>query len=169
MDLKAVVIPGEAPESDDDSVNVTTGLGFPTKPTRKPCGIIISGEAPESDDDGTTSLSSISGAVEATVCLPYAEAKVHKSGRRSCKYNSLLHKKLRESHQALDKDLTETCDSIVSRGIQELTATNRQLLRSELTLQEAASQLREASNRLKKAANSLYHITDANFFNSIII
>lgn len=24
MDLKAVVIPGEAPESDDDSVNVTT-------------------------------------------------------------------------------------------------------------------------------------------------
>ncbi|XP_046484819.1 biogenesis of lysosome-related organelles complex 1 subunit 3 [Neodiprion pinetum] len=169
MDLKAVVVPGEAPESDDESVNVTTGPGFQPKRILNPCGTIIPGEAPESDDDGTTSLSSISGAVEAIVCPPYTEARVHKSNRHTYKYNSLLHKKLRDCHQMLDKDLTEICESVIGKNIQELTSANRQLLRSELTLQEAASQLRDASVRSKNVANALLNVTEANFFHSIKI
>lgn len=61
----------------------------------------------------------------------------------------------------------ETCDSVVAKGVQDLTATNRSLLRSELTLQEAASQLREASNRSKDVANALLRVTDSDFFHSI--
>jgi len=42
-----------------------------------------------------TSLSSVSGAVDAIVC-PYTDLKISKSRKSSIKYNSLLHKKLRK-------------------------------------------------------------------------
>lgn len=81
------------------------------------CGTIISGEAPESDDGefikwfcwqnlnnveifllllDLTSLSSISGAMDAMACPPYTDLKISKSKKSSIKYNSLLHKKLRK-------------------------------------------------------------------------
>jgi hypothetical protein len=43
-----------------------------------------------------TSLSSISGAVDAIACPPYTDLKIQKSKKSSIKYNSLLHKKLRK-------------------------------------------------------------------------
>jgi len=41
-----------------------------------------------------TSLSSVSGAVDAMACPPYTDFKIPKSKKSSIKYNSLLHKKL---------------------------------------------------------------------------
>ncbi|XP_015609709.1 uncharacterized protein LOC107274749 [Cephus cinctus] len=166
MDHKAVVISGEAPESDDETVNIATGMGFPSMRTPNPCGTIISGEAPESDDDGT-SLSSVSGAVDATVCPPYSDVKIPKSKKSCIKYNSLLHKKLRECNEALDRDVTELSGDMITAGVKELTAVNRQLLRSEFTLQEAACQLRNASNRLRDTTNDLIQLIDANFLHSV--
>ncbi|XP_012280683.1 uncharacterized protein LOC105699869 isoform X1 [Orussus abietinus] len=168
MDLKAVVISGEAPESDDESVNIATGIGFPALRGPNSCGTIITGEAPESDDDGT-SLSSVSGAVEATACPPYTEIKPRKSKKNYIKYNSLLHKKLHECNEALDRNVLELSEGTFAAGIQQLAAVNRQLLRSELTLQEAACQLRNASNRSRDVSNALIQLADTDFLHSIKI
>ncbi|XP_003696915.1 uncharacterized protein LOC100867416 [Apis florea] len=164
MDLKAVVVSGEAPESDDDSASIVTGIGFPFVRTPNYCGTIISGEAPESDDDGT-SLSSVSGAVDAMTCIP--EMKIPKSKKCSIKYNSLLHKKLHECNETLDKDLIQMVDGTIGVATQELTTVNKQLLRSELILQEAVSQLRSACNRTKDASNTLLQLINENFISSI--
>ncbi|XP_053974658.1 uncharacterized protein LOC128874207 [Hylaeus volcanicus] len=166
MDLKAVVVSGEAPESDDDNTNITTGIGFPSVRSPNHCGTIISGEAPESDDDGT-SLSSISGAVDAIACMPYADIKIPKSKKYSIKYNSLLHKKLHECNETLDKDLMQMTEETIGTAVQELSSINRQLLRSELILQEAVCHLRSAGNRTKDASSVLHQLVDANFLHSI--
>ena len=166
MDLKAVVVSGEAPESDDDSANIVSAMGFPSLRTPNYCGTIISGEAPESDDDGT-SLSSVSGAVDAMACMPYTDIKIPKSKKSSIRYNSLLHKKLHECNETLDKDLMQMTEGTICTGVQELSGVNRQLLRSEFILQEAVCQLRSACNRTKEASNALHQIIDANFLHSI--
>lgn len=164
MDLKAVVVSGEAPESDDDSASIVTGMGFPFIRAPNYCGTIISGEAPESDDDGT-SISSISGAVDAMTCMP--EVKIPKSKKCSIKYNSLLHKKLHECNETLDKDLVQMVDGTIGNATQELSTVNKQLLRNELILQEAASQLRSAGNRVRDTSNALHQLIDGNFISSI--
>ncbi|XP_033211010.1 biogenesis of lysosome-related organelles complex 1 subunit 3 [Belonocnema kinseyi] len=166
MDSKAVVISGEASESDDECVNVNTGTRFSALLENNACGTIISGEAQESDDD-EGSLSSLSGAIDATVCPSYTEAKVSKSRKDYVKYNSLLHYKLYECNMALDNNVQRTIQGTITAGIQELSTINRQLLKSELILQEAACQLRNASNRTANASNSLLQVMDFNFLHSI--
>lgn len=163
MDSKAVVISGEASESDDESGQITTGIGFPVLNT---CGTIISGEAQESDDDDG-SMSSLSSAIDAAVCPSYTEAKISKTKKSYVKYNSLLHFKLYECNIALDNDVQRTIQNVITTGIQELSTANRQLLKSELILQEAACQLRNASNRTANASNSLLQLLDLNFLHSI--
>ncbi|XP_043466144.1 biogenesis of lysosome-related organelles complex 1 subunit 3 [Leptopilina heterotoma] len=163
MDSKAVVISGEASESDDEVGHITTGIGFPTLNT---CGTIITGEAQESDDD-EASLSSLSSAIDAAVCPSYTEAKVPKQKKSYIKYNSLLHFKLYECNIALDNDVQRTVQNLITTGIQELSIANRQLLKSELILQEAACQLRNASNRTANASNSLLQLLDLNFLHTI--
>ncbi|KAI4488153.1 hypothetical protein M0804_005001 [Polistes exclamans] len=166
MDLKAVVVSGEASESDDDTANVITGIGFPSVHTPNYCGTIVTGEAPESDED-VTSLSSISGAVDAMTCPPYTEIKTLKSKKSCVKYNSLLHKKLRECNETLDKDIIQMTEGTVVNGVQELSTVNKQLLRSELVLQEAVCQLRNASIKSKNASNALYELINNQFLHSI--
>ncbi|XP_076620235.1 uncharacterized protein LOC143341290 [Colletes latitarsis] len=168
MDLKAIVVSGEAPESDDENTNIATVMGFPSMRNTNYCGTIISGEAPESDDDGT-SLSSISGAVDAMACMPYAEIKIPKSIKSSIKYNSLLHKKLHNCNETLDKDFMQMTEETIGTAVQELSSVNRQLLRSELILQEAVCQLRSAGNRTKDTSNALHQLIDVNFIHSIKI
>ncbi|KOX69726.1 hypothetical protein WN51_05010 [Melipona quadrifasciata] len=164
MDLKAVVVSGEASESDDDATSIVTGTGFPFVRAPNYCGTIISGEAPESDDDGT-SISSVSGAVDAMTCIP--EMKIPKSKKCSIKYNSLLHKKLHECNETLDKDIIQLIDGTIGNATQELSTVNKQLLRSELILQEAISQLRSACNRSKDTSNVLSQLIDGNIISSI--
>ncbi|KAH0951409.1 hypothetical protein HN011_008545 [Eciton burchellii] len=169
MDLKATVVFGEAPESDDDTSSIVTDLGFLTMRTPSTyCGTIISGEAPESDDD-LTSLSSISGAVDAIACPPYTDLKIQKSKKSSIKYNSLLHKKLHECNETLDKDILQMTEGMITTSMQELSTVNRQLLRSELILQEAVCQLRNASSRIKDASKTLRQLINDNFLHSIKI
>ncbi|KOC59287.1 hypothetical protein WH47_11473 [Habropoda laboriosa] len=164
MDPKAVVVSGEAPESDEDNASIVSGMGFPPIRTSNYCGTIISGEAPESDDDGI-SLSSVSGAVDAMTCMP--EMKIPKSKKHCIKYNSLLHKKLHECNETLDKDLTQMVEGTIGTATQELSTVNKQLLKSELILQEAVCQLRNTCNRSRDASNTLQQLIDGNFLSSI--
>lgn len=58
-------------------------------------------------------------------------------------------------------------DGTIGVATQELTTVNKQLLRSELILQEAVSQLRSACNRTKDASNTLLQLINENFVSSI--
>lgn len=55
----------------------------------------------------------------------------------------------------------------IGNAVQELSTVNRQLLRSELVVQEAVCQLRNAHMRTKDALNALHQLIDANFLHSI--
>ena len=68
---------------------------------------------------------------------------------------------------ALDNDVQRTIQGTITAGIEKLSTVNRQLLKSELVLQEAACQLRNASNRTANASNSLLQLIDFNFLQSI--
>ena len=67
----------------------------------------------------------------------------------------------------LDNDVQRMIQGTISTGLQELLTVNRQLLKSELVLQEAACQLRNASNRAANASNSLQQLLSLNFLQSI--
>ncbi|CAK9804996.1 hypothetical protein ANTQUA_LOCUS4324 [Anthophora quadrimaculata] len=164
MDLKAVVVSGEAPESDEDNASIVSGMGFPSIRTSNYCGTIISGEAPESDDDGV-SLSSVSGAVDAMTCMP--EMKIPKSKKHIIKYNSLLHRKLYESNQTLEEDLMQVTLGKFHDATQKLSTINKDLLKSELIIQEAVCQINTNSNRLRDTLNVLNWLLDKKFLSSI--
>ncbi|XP_043280479.1 uncharacterized protein [Venturia canescens] len=168
MDIRAVIVPGEAPESDDDTVGVSTGTKFAIAQERHASGTIISGEATESDDDGM-SWSSASAAIDVTACPPYSDTQRSHSNKSFIKYNSLLHKKLHECNESLSRNVVRLSEGTISQGIQELMAVNRQLVKSESTVQESACQLRNASNQWRNASNALFQLIDANFLSSIKI
>ncbi|XP_008544051.1 uncharacterized protein LOC130666267 [Microplitis mediator] len=165
MDTKAIVVPGEAPESDEETHEIP--IGFTFKYIKNTSGKIISGEATESDDDGA-SWSSVSAAIDATTCPPYMDIK-STSKKSSIKYNSLLHKKLHECNESLRTDIVGLTEGTINAGIQELMGINKQLVKSELTVQEAACQLRNASARWNEASSALFQLIDANFLNTIKI
>lgn len=72
-----------------------------------------------------------------------------------------------ECNETLDKDIIQITEGTVINDVQELSAVNRQLLRSELVLQEAVCQLRNASNKSKNASNALYELINTRFLHSI--
>ncbi|KAG8040616.1 hypothetical protein G9C98_002612 [Cotesia typhae] len=123
MDTKAIVVPGEAPESDEETHEIP--IGFTFKYIKNTSGKIISGEATESDDD--------------------------------------------ECNESLRTDLLSLTEGTINAGIQELMGINKQLVKSELTVQEAACQLRNASARWNEASSALFQLIDANFLNTIKI
>ncbi|XP_034937169.1 uncharacterized protein Blos3 [Chelonus insularis] len=164
MNTKAIVIPGEAPESDEETREIP--IGFTFKYMKNNAGKIISGEATESDDDGA-SWSSASAAFEVTTCPPYMDTRLPSSKRNVIKYNSLLHKKLYECNESLRTNVISVAEDTITNGVQELMGINKQLVKSELTVQEAACQLRNASARWNEASSSLFQLIDTNFLNTI--
>lgn len=67
----------------------------------------------------------------------------------------------------MDKDILQMTEGVIAASVQELSAVNRQLLRSELVLQEAVCQLRNATARVKDASNALHQLIDDDFLHSI--
>ncbi|XP_058808267.1 uncharacterized protein LOC131673908 [Phymastichus coffea] len=168
MEAKAVIVSGEAPESDDESITVKTGITFPSLLAGNPCGTIIQGEAKESDDDNS-SINSVSYMMDPANCS-YVE--IHKGPKveRSCvKYNSLLHKKLRECNKTLDRDIRELISTTVTHAVEELNETNRQLLKSELVLQETVGKFQTSASQFEEILNQLFSIADEEYFDSIIV
>lgn len=161
-----MIVSGEAPESDDETTIVKPGLSFPSLLVSNPCGTIIQGEARESDDD-TSSVNSVGYMIDPATCS-YVET--HKGPRveKSCvKYNSLLHKKLRECNKALDRDIRELVSTTVTNAVEELNETNRQLLKSELVLQETVGKFQTSANQFEEILNHLFSIADEEYFDSV--
>ncbi|XP_014216619.1 uncharacterized protein LOC106645294 [Copidosoma floridanum] len=164
MANKAVIISGEAPESDDESISGITGLGFPLILASNSCGTMIQGEAKESDDE-TNSVSSSNYVMNPTTCS--AEIKSRKSEKSYVKYNSLLHKKLRECNKSLDKNIKELISTTISNGMEELAETNKQLVKSELVLQETVCKLQTAAIRFEDTLNNLAEILDEGYLKHV--
>jgi len=164
MENKAVIISGEAPESDEESVSVKTGIVFPSILTSNSCGTMIQGEARESDDE-TISVSSSNYIMDPTTCS--AEIKSHRSERSCVKYNSLLHKKLRECNKSLDKNIKELISTTISNGMEEMTEANKQLVKSELVLQETVCKLQSAAIQFEDTLNNLAELLDEGYFKNV--
>lgn len=167
METKAVIISGEAPESDEESIGVKTGIGFPLLLASNSCGTIIQGEARESDDENN-SVSSASYAVDPSTCS-YTEVRGNKSEKSCVKYNSLLHKKLRECNKSLDRNIRDLLTTTISNAMEELTDINKQLLKSELVLQETVSKFQASSNQFEETFNTLNQILEEDFLSTLKI
>lgn len=158
MTSKSYVVLGEAPESDseeeiDSSVTIKASV-------KKSKGKIIGGEAPESDEEScvdTGSLESVSSALSAS-SLPSLTGE-KKSGKKN---QSLLTKKLYERNQSLFKNLNEFVSQTAANAASELNATDQQLLKCQVQLQEATDILKILNlnlNNLSINANSLLSIS----------
>ncbi|KAL7306549.1 uncharacterized protein LOC106657522 [Trichogramma pretiosum] len=163
---KAVIVSGEAPESDDE-VTIRAGMSFPTMLVQNTCGT-IQGEALESDDENN-SVSSVGYAVDPSTCSYTSEVRVHKVEKSCVKYNSLLHRKLRDCNKSLDRNIRELMTTTVNNAVEQLVDTNKQLVKSELTLQEAVCKMQESANNFEQALRSLQRTLDEDYFHNIKI
>ncbi|XP_031785108.1 uncharacterized protein LOC116417221 [Nasonia vitripennis] len=167
METRAVIVSGEAPESDDEAavISVKTGMMFPSILVSNSCGTMIQGEARESDDENN-SVSSASYAIDPSTCS-YADLKGQRSEKSCVKYNSLLHKKLRECNKALDRNFKELLSTTITKSVDDLNDTNRQLLKSELVLQETVSKTRISATQFEDTLKSLSRIIDEDYFKNV--
>lgn len=72
-----------------------------------------------------------------------------------------------ESNESLRNDVLRLTEATITNGIHELITTNKQLIKSELTVQEAACQIRNASARWNEATIALSQLMDATFLSNI--
>ncbi|XP_011505639.1 PREDICTED: biogenesis of lysosome-related organelles complex 1 subunit 3 [Ceratosolen solmsi marchali] len=161
MESKAVIVSGEASESDEESINVKMGIPFPLLLASTSCGTMIQGEAGESDDENNGE--SNANYADTTTCS-YKDVKAHRSERSSVKYNSLLHKKLRDCNKSLDRNIREFFDNNISNGMAQLVDTNKQLLKSQFILQDTVSKFLVASTQFEDTLNTLENIVEEDFF-----
>ncbi|KAK3931785.1 Biogenesis of lysosome-related organelles complex 1 subunit 3 [Frankliniella fusca] len=209
MEGKLNIVPGEAPESDDEEAGGEphiTGLQ----------GTAIMGEAPESssseaeDVDGcergkvtqvsalniefqnvlkqskqriphysnfcsqilvfTTavgSVGSVSSAASAFSLLSPLKESLPSVSKEDAKYGSLLHKKLRERNSSLRRSVEDFIHSSVGTAARDLNSIDQHLLKSQVTLQEAATSLRILQSNLSHIHSKLSSITSSTYLPSI--
>uniref|UniRef100_A0A1B6D9A1 Biogenesis of lysosome-related organelles complex 1 subunit 3 n=1 Tax=Clastoptera arizonana TaxID=38151 RepID=A0A1B6D9A1_9HEMI len=150
MDMKSVIM-GEAPESDEEEQRPLAEVvgkinQFPVQ------GIVVAGEASESENDSEDSCSTAS---EAFYSKSGAVQNHIEDDYISVKYDSLLHKKLRESNVSLYKSICEHNQQCFSNTTRLLNKINQQLLISQVEVQDAASASRKALSNLQKVDASL--------------
>ncbi|PSN37408.1 hypothetical protein C0J52_16317 [Blattella germanica] len=171
MERKPYIVLGEAPESDsEEEVNVSAVKGAQGKqlvPTN-PKGTIVAGEAPESDEeheDDAGSVSSISSAASVssltsiTSGLKRSKASAKAKKSEDVKYNSLLHKRLRDRNISLQKNIYDFAHQSVVTAARDLNTMNQQLLRSQVQLQEAATAMRVLQGHLAQLESKLAAVT----------
>lgn len=173
MESKLNIVPGEAPESDDEEIGGgarTTGLQ----------GTAVMGEAPESssseadDADGDERLDSVQSVSSAASVLsllspikdPLKDSSLSNS-KDETKYNSLLHKKLRERNASLRRSVEDYIHQSVGTAARDLNSIDQHLLKSQVTLQEAATSLRILQSNLSHIHSKLSSITSSTYLPSI--
>ncbi|XP_066994157.1 biogenesis of lysosome-related organelles complex 1 subunit 3 [Anabrus simplex] len=180
MERKQYVVIGEAPESDsEEEVNVSTGVSVLQNKQRcgnsNSQGIIVVGEAPESDEEceeDIVSVSSVSSAasVSSTPTLSAStKNKISENSKDGAKYNTLLHKKLRERNISLHRNISEFIHNTTAAAARELNTTNQQLLRSQVQLQEAATSLHVFQTHLQQLSSKLAAVRSMSYLPRIHI
>ncbi|KAG8227034.1 hypothetical protein J437_LFUL013821 [Ladona fulva] len=160
MESKPRVVAGEAPESDSEEEIKSKVQDTKGNTLTNPQGIVVAGEAPESDEENEDAGSVSSCASVASASSSASQNVKQASGRRSKgnegpKYNSLLHKKLRERNISLHRNILELTSNTIHNATKELNGINQGLLRSQVTLQEAATSLHLLLSMATKLKDSL--------------
>lgn len=166
MENTKFVVMGEASESDEENVVISVA----EQKSGVVQGVIVAGEATESEDESEESYSeaseafySRSGATRNNVDNMEVDTVVIP------KYNTLLHKKLRERNALLRRAIREHSRQCLTNASRMLNTTNQQLLASQVELQDAAAALRKAVNNLNKIDASLETIVLTSYLPSINI
>ncbi|CAD7081525.1 unnamed protein product [Hermetia illucens] len=151
------VITGEAPESDEESIdndkaNSTSGYGT-----------AVNGEALESDDEV------VSYAAKSRRKPEQSAPELKRSPQRNHLNNSILQKKLCDSNAKLWKDLNDCLYSTIFAASKELLNADQQLLKSQVTLQSISYNFKIAEASTKQILTKTKDIISGNFIPPINI
>ncbi|CAH0559700.1 unnamed protein product [Brassicogethes aeneus] len=154
---KPVVISGEASETDsEDDVKI-----IPEKNMAMSVhGAVINGEDSESENENDGSICS-------------AESALNQSNLnedlKPVKYDSLLHQKLKECNIKLREDMESQCDHVIEEAAKSLNTIDQQLLRSQVTLQNAATAIKSLGATSLSLKNKLQSLLSAKFLPNITV
>jgi hypothetical protein len=109
--------------------------------------VVYIGEAPESDEeDFEVNFNSIFPESPPSPSLDTGdEVKLKRSSKVNPKYDTLLHRKLREKNEKLKEELINIACQPYLNGSREIQSLTHQLIRSQKTVQEISSNLRKLS------------------------
>ncbi|KAG5891471.1 hypothetical protein JTB14_004414 [Gonioctena quinquepunctata] len=151
---KPVIICGEASETDsedDSNLNLNNAM------TKSVQGAIITGEDSESENDIETTTAST---VSAWKQMPQ---------EKNDTYNSLFHQKLRECNGQLHNDIQHICQNTLNDANRNLNMIEQQLLRSQLTMQNAVTSLKTLSINSLTIKSKLHSLLSSNFLSNISV
>ncbi|ELU11323.1 hypothetical protein CAPTEDRAFT_226865 [Capitella teleta] len=153
---QTTVVSGEASESDDD--DIVTEKPAPPEANIS-VGVVFSGEVSESEDDDLTSPSNLlplqvdvmkqgdGETSDVTPSLPLSPTTAPP------KFDTLLHRKLRERHGALAEHICDSFAKEYSAGAQDLFAISHHMTKSQMAVQDI-------SHNLRLLTNDLFHLED---------
>ncbi|CAC5394495.1 BLOC1S3 [Mytilus coruscus] len=167
------VVVGEASESDDDEPSVQTQKKsledtVPIQSTAVTKAVVVSGEASESDEEIDTSqtkhlpplnVDNYSKADEDLIIvdpssIPGIE-KAHLYGHGMSKYDSLLHRKLRERNIAFRRHLVDSVHQVYLSSSKDLHNIRLQLHKTQGALNDVSHNMSLLTNDLFKLDNTL--------------
>nr|XP_022913188.1 uncharacterized protein LOC111424027 isoform X1 [Onthophagus taurus]XP_022913189.1 uncharacterized protein LOC111424027 isoform X1 [Onthophagus taurus]XP_022913190.1 uncharacterized protein LOC111424027 isoform X1 [Onthophagus taurus] len=146
MSNKAVIVSGEASETDSDDDIVRGVLEYSDVNTFQ--ASVIQGEDSESDQE---------------IATPKPNMIVIKDEYT----DSLLHKKLRESNLKLCGNINNLANGVLGQCHKTLSNVEQDLVKCQLTMQSAVSSLQNLTGNSNKIKNNLDGILSSSFLSSI--
>ncbi|XP_064462850.1 uncharacterized protein LOC135373695 [Ornithodoros turicata] len=133
---------------------------------------VVAGEASESDEDdatysGSTTDSRCSTSQAMSLDGSFSAASTGRRMTEPTRYNSLLHRKLRERNASLRKNLTEMACQPYQNATREITSITQSLIRSQQLVQEVSSTLRRLTNELFQLEDKVETVRHCNIIPDI--
>ncbi|XP_064618060.1 biogenesis of lysosome-related organelles complex 1 subunit 3-like [Liolophura sinensis] len=162
------VVEGEAPESDEDeevrqiSENSQSQNDTVSTPQRVRTGLVVAGEASESEEEEIDTRETVpplmvnkDGEGDGSRVLLREESHSPLLDRQAekPKYNTLLHKKLRERHAMFRRHLVASSAQMYLSASKDLHNTTQQLMKTQLVVQDI-------SHNMRLLTNDLFHLED---------
>ncbi|XP_033106973.1 biogenesis of lysosome-related organelles complex 1 subunit 3-like [Anneissia japonica] len=138
-------VPGEAPETDDEEDELTN-LSWEHEESK-----LQLGSFPHLKVETGPGLN----AAETNEKLANLQEQVKNLERDLPKYDTLLHRKLRERNIALHRDMNEVISQAFQNARKDLSSSSQQLSRTQSVIQDACHTLRIFSNDLKSMEEKL--------------
>ncbi|XP_071133572.1 biogenesis of lysosome-related organelles complex 1 subunit 3-like isoform X2 [Mytilus edulis] len=164
------VVAGEASESDDDEPSVQTQKKHSEETIQSAAvtkAVVVSGEASESDEEIETSqtkhlppLNDKDSKADEDLIIVDASSipgieKAHLYGHGTSKYDSLLHRKLRERNIAFRRHLVDSVHQVYLSSSKDLHNIRLQLHKTQGALNDVSHNMSLLTNDLFKLDNTL--------------
>ncbi|KAJ8961734.1 hypothetical protein NQ318_021334 [Aromia moschata] len=152
---KPVIISGEASETDSEDEFCLKTSNLMTQSVQ---GAVITGEDSESENENDASIASAISALH--------QSNVEEK-RLDEKYDSLFHQKLREYNMRLHNNVESFCQNNINEAEKNLNGIDQHLLRSQLTLQGAATSLKSLSINSLTIKSKLHSLLSGKFLPNV--